>query len=227
MSGPDWYTGSDETGEVADGIEATIDHMNDQEADHTDIEELERLLELEQEPNWRCFLLGLIGTIHYDLDENEPASRILHESVSGYRTYLDSFDSVINVYCQACYTLGVLLYDEQRYEEAMPCFIRCIPFVHEVFEEVYSANVFLFLESCCSQTGQPELALVYAEVGAFFRGCDCSSMEKLMIAYDRAGRLDKATEIFHLLSKQCREFEHFDRVMEYAQLHLGETGTIN
>lgn len=227
MSRPEWYTGVDMTGEVARGIEIAIDRMNDQEADHTDIEELEKLFELEQEPNWCSFLLGLIGTIYYDLDEIEPANHMLQESVAGYRSYLDSFDSVLNVYCQACYTLGVLLYDEERYEQAIPCFMRCIPFVHEVFEDVYAANVFLFLESCSSHIGQPELALVYAEVGAFFRDCDCSSLEKLMIAFDRAGRMDKATEVFHLLSQQCREYDHFDRVMEYAQDHLGETGTIN
>jgi tetratricopeptide (TPR) repeat protein len=227
MARPDWYTGSDLSGEIARGIEATIERMNDQTADHSDIRELTQLLDLERDTNWRCFLKGLIGTIHYDLGETELAAGVLEDSLSGYQAYLDSFDDVINVYCQTCYTMGVLLYDEERYQEAIPYLMRCIPFVHEVFEEVYSANVFMFLESCYGRTGQPELAMVSAEVAAFFRSCDCSSLEKLMIAYHRAGRLDKATEVYHILASRCREYEHFDRVMEYAQSKLGETGIVN
>ena len=105
MDNPEWYTGSDLSGRVAAGIESVIERMDARTADHVDAKALQKLLSLEEEPNWRSFLQGLIGTIYYDLEEIESARKYLAESVSGYQTYLISFDDVLSVYCQSSYTL--------------------------------------------------------------------------------------------------------------------------
>ena len=125
MQIPEWYTGSDESGRVAAGIERAIERMDERTADHSDIMDLEKLLAREEEVNWRNFLLGLIGTIHYDLEEIGSARTILEQSVTSYKPYLESFDDVLSVYCQSCYTLGVILFDDGDYGQAIPSFLRC------------------------------------------------------------------------------------------------------
>ncbi len=227
MAIPEWYTGTDKTGRVAAGIEAIIERMDGRTADHRDIEELRGLLDMETETNWSCFLLGLIGTIHYDLEEIDPAAQILQESVAGYKVYLESFDEVLSVYCQSCYTLGVILFDRKSFSEAIPYFLRCLPYMHEVYDEVYIGNIFSFLNLCMSWTNQIEAGMVFSEAAAFTRHCDCESLEHLMVAYANIGEMEKATEVFHLLQSHCQDYEEFDRVLDFAEQNLGESGVVN
>jgi len=227
MATPEWYTGTDETGRVASGIEAVIERMDARTADHSDIETLNGLLELEGEVNWRCFLFGLVGTIHYDLEEVEQAQKALTDSVAGYKVYTETFDEVLSVYCQSCYTLGVILFDADRYAEAIPHFLRCLPYMQEVYDETYVGNIFTFLNLCLSWTNQPEASLVFGEAAAFSRRYDCESLEHLMVAYGNNAEMEKATEVFHLLQSHCQDYEHIDRVLDYAERNLGETGVVN
>ena len=227
MPVPDWYTGTDTSGEVARTIETVIERMDAEAADHSDIDSLHRLLDLERDANWRSFVLGLAGTIHYELEEEEDAAAVLRRSIDGYRIFLESFDGVINVYTQSCYTLGVILHDADRFPEAVTYLLRCLPFMHEVFDEVYIANVHMFLESCYSETGQQEQGLIFAEAAVIAQPDDCESLERLMIAYGAAGQQLKATEVFHLMGSRCRSHESFGRAAEWAGRHLGETGVVN
>ncbi len=227
MDIPEWYTGSDRSGRVAKGIESVIDRMDARTADHRDATKLTSLLDLEDEPNWRCFVHGLIGTIFYDLEEIEPAREHLVESVHGYRAYLLTFDEVLSVYCQSCYTLGVILFDDAAYDEAIPCFLRCLPYMHEVYDETYVGHIHTFLALSLSWTNQAAASVVFSEAAAFVRRCDCESLEQLMIAFGNAGDADKAVDVFHLLQAGCRDYEHFDRVLEYAEQNLGESGVVN
>jgi tetratricopeptide (TPR) repeat protein len=192
-----------------------------------DAKALQKLLSLEEEPNWRSFLQGLIGTIYYDLEEIESARKYLAESVSGYQIYLISFDDVLSVYCQSSYTLGVILFDDGRYEEAIPCFLRCLPYMHEVYDETYIGHIHTFLALCLSWTNQPSASVVFSEAAAFVRRCDCESLEQLMVAFGNAGDTAKAADVFHLLQANCQDYENFDRVLEYAEKHLGELGVVN
>ncbi len=227
MAIPEWYTGTDKTGRVAAGIEGVIERMDSRTADHSDIEKLRGLLDLEKESNWSCFLLGLIGTIHYDLEEIEPATTTLEESVAGYKVYLESFDEVLSVYCQSCYTLGVILFDNKMYADAIPLFLRCLPYMNEVYDETYIGNIFSFLNLCMSWSNQNETGLVFSEAAAFTRHCDCESLEHLMVSYGNAGEMEKATEVFHLLQSQCQDYEEFERVLDFAEQNLGESGVVN
>jgi hypothetical protein len=227
MAIPEWYTGTDDTGEVAGGIEAVIERMDARTADHEDVDRLKRLLTIENEVNWKCFLLGLVGTIHYDLEEVEVAKKTLTDSVSGYKVYLETFDEVLSVYCQSCYTLGVILFDSNEYQEAIPYFLRCLPYMHEVYDDTYVGNIFTFLNICLGWTNQNDASLVFCEAAAFSRRCDCESLEHLMVAYGNKGEVDKATEVFHLLQSNCQEYENIDRVLDYAERDLGESGVIN
>jgi pentatricopeptide repeat protein len=201
--------------------------MDSRAADVTDVARLEHLLTMEQEVNWRCFLLGLVGTIHYDLEDTERANKILEESIAGYKVYLDTFDEVLSVYCQSCYTLGVILFDSQRFAEAIPFFLRCLPYMHEVYDETYIGNIFSFLNICFSWADENQASLVFAEAATFTRRCDCESLEHLMVAYGNTGEMDKAIEVFHLLQSRCQDYEQIDRVLDYAERNLGESGVVN
>ena len=227
MQIPEWYTGTDQTGQVAAGIERVIERMDQRTADDTDIRDVQDLLALEQEVNWRSFLLGLMGTIHYDLEEIDSAKQILEESISSYKAYLESFDEVLSVYCQSCYTLGVILFDDGRYGEAIPFFLRCLPYMHEVYDETYIGHIYTFLALCLSWTNQAGYSVVFSEAAAFTRRYDCESMEQLMIAFGDAGDIDKATDVFHLLQRHCQDYENYDRVLEFAEQNLGESGVVN
>ena len=227
MENPDWYTGSDPSGRVAAGIESVIERMDARTADHADTELLQTLLSLEDEPNWRCFLLGLIGTIYYDLEEVESARKHLVEAVAGYKVYLVTFDEVLSVYCQSCYTLGVILFDDGSYDGAVPCFLRCLPYMHEVYDETYIGHIHTFLSLCLTWTNQTNASVVFSEAAAFVRRCDCESLEQLMVSFGNAGENDKAADVFHLLQANCQDYENFDRVLEYAEQNLGESGVVN
>jgi hypothetical protein len=227
MENPDWYTGSDTTGRVAAGIESVIERMDARTADHADADLLLKLLSLEKETNWRCFLEGLIGTIFYDLDEIESARTHLAESVAGYKAYLTTFDEVLSVYCQSCYTLGVILFDDGRYVDAVPCFLRCLPYMHEVYDETYIGHIHTFLALSLSWTNQTSASVVFSEAAVFARRSDCESLEQLMVAFGNAGENDKAADVFHLLQSNCQDYENFDRVLEYAEQNLGESGVVN
>jgi len=227
MQIPEWYTGSDQTGRVAAGIERAIERMDERTADHSDINDLQELLKLEEETNWRNFLFGLIGTIHYDLEEVDSARTVLEESVTSYKAYLESFDEVLSVYCQSCYTLGVILFDDGRYGEAIPYFFRCLPYMHEVYDETYIGHIYTFLALCLSWTNQPGYSVVFSEAAAFTRRYDCESMEQLMVAFGDTGEIDKATDVFHLLQRHCQDYDNYDRVLAYAEQNLGESGIVN
>ena len=227
MKIPEWYTGSDQTGRVAAGIEHAIERMDERTADSADIEGLHDLLTLEEEINWRSFLLGLIGTIHFDLEEVESARKILEEAVPSYKAYLPTFDEVLSVYCQSCYTLGVILFDDGHYGEAIGFFLRCLPYMHEVYDETYIGHIYTFLALCLSWTNQTGYAVVFSEAAAFTRRYDCESMEQLMVAFGDVGEIDKATDVFHLLQRHCQDYENYDRVLDFAEQNLGESGVVN
>jgi tetratricopeptide (TPR) repeat protein len=227
MQIPEWYTGSDLSGQVAAGIESVIERMDARIADHDDVGRLEDLIALEEEANWRSFLRGLVGTIFYDLEEIDSAREHRAEAVAGFKVYLLSFDEVLSVYCQACYTLGVIHFDNGRYGEAIPCFMRCLPYMQEVYDETYIGHIFTFLALCSSWTNQADDSVVFAEAAAFVRRCDCESLEQLMISLTNSGATDKAADVFHLLQTNCQDYEHFDRVLEFAEQNLGESGVVN
>lgn len=227
MQIPEWYTGSDQSGRVAAGIERAIERMDERTADNSDINDLQNLLTLEKEINWRNFLCGLIGTIHYDLEEIDSARAVLEESVTAYKAYLESFDEVLSVFCQSCYTLGVILFDDGRYGEAIPYFLRCLPYMHEVYDETYVGHIYTFLSLCLSWTNQPGYSIVFSEAAAYTRRYDCESMEQLMVAFGDTGQVDKATDVFHLLQRHCQDYENYDRVLAYAEQNLGESGIVN
>jgi tetratricopeptide (TPR) repeat protein len=227
MKIPEWYTGSDATGQVAAEIEAVIERMDARIAGHEDVQRIQDLLSLEEEPNWRCFLIGLVGTIYYDLEDIDQARTHLSDSFSGYKAYLETFDEVLSVYCQTCYTLGVILFDDGRYDEAAPCFMRCLPYMHEVYDETYIGHILTFLALCLGWTNQPSASVVFSEAAAFTRRYDCESLEQLMVAFGNAGDSEKATDVFHILQANCQDYEHFDRVLEYAEQNLDESGVVN
>ena len=227
MQIPDWSSGSDESGRVAAGIERAIERMDERSADHSDIDDLKQLLTLEQEVNWRNFLLGLVGTIHYDLEEIDSARAILEESIMSYKAYRETFDEVLSVYCQSCYTLGVILFDDGRYGEAIPFLLRCLPYMHEVYDETYIGHIYTFLALCLNWTNQSRYSVVFSEAAAYIRRYDCESLEQLMVAFGDVGEVEKATDVFHLLQSHCQDYEHYDRVLDYAEQNLGESGIVN
>ncbi|RLE23321.1 MAG: hypothetical protein DRJ65_12065 [Acidobacteria bacterium] len=227
MSIPEWYTGSDRSGDVAKGIEAIIAKMDEHQADHQDISRLRDLQSVETEVNWRAFLLSLIGTIHYDLKEQDKAAEALESALMDFKPYLSTFDEVLSVYCQTCYTAGVLFYEREQYAVAAPYLLRCLPYLHEVYENAYVGDIYSLLTICLNMTDEVEDALIFAEAAAFARQYDCESLENLMIAYVATGQNQKASEVFQVLSDRCRQSDNFERILDFARRELGETGVVN
>jgi tetratricopeptide (TPR) repeat protein len=227
MDSPEWYSGSDHSGEVPDIIERVIARIDANTADSGDIDALRDALTIEDEVNWRGFLLSLIGIIHYDMDQPEPALRLLESAVATCKVYHPTFDQVLNVYCQACYTLGVLLCDAERYDEAIPYLLRCLPYVREVYDDAYIGEIYSILNVCMSWTQRPAEALAFAEAAAVARQGDCETLENLMVALASAGELDRAREIFQLFVSRCPNADNAQRVTEFARHNLGEESVVN
>lgn len=227
MSIPEWYTGSDRTGAVASGIEEIIARMDQHQADHEDISRLRDLQSIETEVNWRAFLLSLIGTVHYDLQELDEAAEALESALDAYKPYIETFDEVLSVYCQSCYTAGVLFYEREQYAVAAPYLLRCLPYLHEVYENAYVGDIYSLLNICLSMGDDVESALVFAEAAAFARQYDCESLENLMIAYVATGDVQKASEVFQTLSQRCRHSDSYERILDFARRNLGELGVVN
>jgi len=223
----EWYTGSDTSGNVAQGIEAIIARMDEHTADHSDISRLRELQSIETEVNWRAFLLSLIGTIHYDLQELDQAAEALEDALTSYKPYISTFDEVLSVFCQTCYTAGVLFYEREQYAVSAPYLLRCLPYLHEVSENAYVGDIYSLLTVCLNMSDNVEGALVFAEAAAFARQYDCESLENLMIAYVATGDTQKASEVFQLLSERCRNSDTFQRVLDFARQNLSETGVVN
>jgi tetratricopeptide (TPR) repeat protein len=201
--------------------------MDDHDAGHEDILLLRDLLAVEDEVNWKAFLLSLVGTIHYDLGEIDAAAGILEDALGSYKPYLPTFDGVLSVYCQTAYTTGVLLFENESYAEAVPCLLRCLPYLHEVYDNAYVGDIYTLLNICLGMADDMAASLVFAEAAAFSRACDCDSLENMMVAYFNVGEQDKAIEVFHILSERCHESDHFERILDFARKNLGETGVVN
>ena len=227
MDLPEWYTGSDRSGRVAAGIERLIARMDEHEADEQDLERIDEVMELEEEENWRAFLLSLSGTILFDLERYGEAGEILGNALSAYKTHLSSFDETLSVYCQSCYTAGILFFDRELYEQAIPCLLRCLPYIHEVSDEAYVGDIYTLLNVSYSMVDDFSSALVFAEAAGFARKHDCDSLENLMVAWYGVGDLDRALEVFHILEQRCREVESFDRILDFARKKLGAAGLVN
>jgi tetratricopeptide (TPR) repeat protein len=227
MDSPEWYSGSDHSGEVATVIERVIAHIDANTAGPEDIDALRDALTIEDEVNWRGFLLSLIGIIHYDLDQPEPALRQLETAVATYRVYFPTFDQVLNVYCQACYTLGVLLCDAERHDEATPYLLRCLPYVREVYDDAYIGEIYAILNVCMGWTQRPGEALAFAEAATVARQGDCESLEHLMVAMATAGDTDGAREVYQLFMDRCGHAENAHRVVDFARRNLGEESVVN
>jgi len=227
MNLPQWYTGSDRSGQVVAGIEETISNMDEHQAGSADIERLGELLELEEENNWRAFLLSLVGTILFDLEKYDEAAETLQGALAVYEVHLPSFDEVLSVYCQSCYTLGILFFDRELYSEAIPCLLRCLPYVHEVSDEAYLGDIYTILNVSYSMIDDFSTALIFAEAAVFARNHDCESLENLMVACYGVGEIDRAIDVFHVLKESCRDTEGFDRILDFAREKLGTTTMVN
>jgi len=227
MTTPEWYSGSDRSGQVATTIENVIEHMDAQEMDHEDLERLESSLTLETDPNWRSFIRGLMGLILFELDDRPVARRALEESVAGARAQLSSFDGVLSVYCQVCYTLGTLLFDDDEWDEAATCFLRCLPYMHEVYEDVYRGNVYAHLQECFNRLDRSAEAVVFGEAAVLLRGPEPKTLERLLTSFIGTGQLDRATEIYSMITTSCDDEELLRRVTDLADEHLSNTGIVN
>jgi len=227
MNLPQWYTGSDHSGQVVAGIEETIANMDEHKAGSRDIERLGELLELEEEDNWRAFLLSLVGTILFDLEKYDDAAEALQAALAAYHVHLPSFDEVLSVYCQSCYTAGILYFDRELYSEAIPCLLRCLPYVHEVSDEAYLGDIYTILNVSYSMIDDFAMALIFAEAAAFARNHDCESLENLMVAHYGVGEIDRAIDVYHVLERNCRDAEGFDRILDFAREKLGTATTVN
>lgn len=221
MTVAEFYSGTDTSGKVPATLDEVIERSDHKKAQMSDVDELHQLLEIEEDPNWRGFVLGLAGLILYDLEDSSASRVCLHDAMDSFVHHLNSFDDVTNTYCQACYRLGYFLWEEGDWQQASAFMLRCVPHMHAVYSDapVFVENILSVLAICYARMERTEEALALAEAAAFETERDCGSLETLLYAYADVRQPGKATSTLRHMVAHCSTYEHLPRVMDFAASH--------
>ena len=170
MTSLEWYSGSDRTGEVPRVVEevSSLIERNAPDLDASHLEMLKHAIEVEKEPNWIAFLTGLAGMVLEALGLSDEAEEAYKAVAVFSRPDLETFDDILNVYCQANYRFGKMLLEARHYERALEAFFRVVPYMALVFEDEHRCAVASFVDHCFSELGKPRFALPFAEAAAYF-----------------------------------------------------------
>lgn len=190
----EWYSGSDQSGEVSAVIEAISELLEEDNPDvgGEHLQMLKSALEIEEEPNWIAFLTGLVGMLLEVLGLLNEAKEAYKRVAEFTRPELETFDDILKVYCQAYYRAGKILLEEEKYEEALGAFFRVLPYMTLVFEDEHRSAVTNFVEHCFSELGQSDFALPFAEATAYYCPDDELTLRVLVNAYAASGFTWKA-----------------------------------
>ena len=205
------YSGSDHSGEVRSTVES-VSELLEQDAPDVGVSHLEilkRAIDIEEEPNWIALLFGLVGMVFEVLGLSNEARKAYKEVVDVSRPDVETFDDILNVYCQANYRIGIMLLEEERYEEALEAFFRVLPYMTLIFEEEHCCAVAAFVDQCFSELDRSRFALPFAEAAAYYCHGDDLTLKFLAKAYVANGlpwKADLVTKGSKRGSKRAAEF---------------------
>ena len=112
----DWYSGSDETGEVPAGLDSYLQNSDDWSRDHR-LTVLFGLLEIERDPNWRGHLNYLVGAEHLHANDPQTAMPCFDAAERSFDPLSPNFVGVASSFCRNRYCLiREKLMDEEKDE---------------------------------------------------------------------------------------------------------------
>jgi hypothetical protein len=110
----DWYSGSDETGEVPAGLDSYLQNFDDWSRDHR-LTVLFGLLKIERDPNWRGHLNYLVGAEYVQANDPQTAMPYLEAAERSFDPLSPNFVDVASSFCRNRYCLiRKKLMDEER-----------------------------------------------------------------------------------------------------------------
>lgn len=220
MNNFDWYLGTDESGEVPVTIEAVMNRMDLKVTGVEDISRLRSCLDKENEPNWRGFLLGLIGLIFLGINDVDRARNSFLRAMEFFDIAASSFEGVSNVYCQCCYSIGTIYFGEGEADLAFSFFTRCLANMYDVYDDVFIGNIFLFMDLCMNERGDYPAAVAFSENAVIATGGSIDALESLMISQFNAGLVESASNSSRRILERCEDQNTLERVHEFAARNL-------
>jgi len=217
----DSYSGRDTTGEVWQLLESVIGVLDSDGLAAAHAEMCQQAHDLEEDSNWRGFALGLKGLVLQRLGNSNEARDCLERAVDLTATYADNFEDIANVYCQACYTLGSILFDDMdQTQPAILTFLRCLPYMHDVYSDLYIGNIFGFLDVLFSRQGREQESAVFAESALYYHGLESPTLESLMYSYVNLGDKERARAVLRVLLDKVTDPDSIARIEDFADRRL-------
>ena len=226
----EWYTGSDSSKTVPR-------RLNDlrQRGEATSLKEknkiLRKLLELEEEPNWRGYLLWRIGREHADDHCQKEAVAAFFEAKSEFDPLRGTIADVMHAYCD---TLEFLIcwhyFDRGEMESVAELSVAIVANMKDAdFDEFTTKMTFFYLGKALSalarkhdlQWPQP-LALASFLKWHHLAPEDEASLEHLVYAYFKADDLTHCRSAVEMCLEVAPAGEVRDRVEEFAREHARE-----
>ena len=172
MMRPEDYTGSDTSGWIARVFSEAVRVLEDEgESQGTHfIEQVERALSLERDPNWKGFAAGLIGMFEEAQDNLDAAASWYRKALAHADPTLSTFDDTLYMYGFSAYYLGVIRFDKEDWPRAAEAFFHCIPWLDEVFEDPFRGNILSFLALALLGSGRVREAVPFARAAVSVRG---------------------------------------------------------
>jgi len=166
------YTGSDQTGFVVTVLTRAIEALDSAGVSdsHAEIlDQLQRALDLEQDPNWQAFIVGLVGMLHERSGSRKNALDRYEDALYRADVTYASFDDTLRVYCQVAYYLGAARFDDEDYEGTVRALFHCLPWMWEIFDDLFVGNIVSYLALSLLSLGRPAEALPFARAAVMIR----------------------------------------------------------
>ena len=172
MMRPEDYTGSDTSGRIARVFSEAVRILEDEgvcQETHF-IEQVEQAFSLERDPNWKGFAAGLIGMLEEAQHDLDAAESWYQQALAHADATLSTFDDTLYMYGYSAYYLGVIRFDKEAWPAAAEAFLHCIPWLDQVFEDIFRGNILSFLALALLESGRVREAVPFARAAVSVRG---------------------------------------------------------
>ncbi len=231
----DWYSGSDETGDVPAGLDSYLQSSDDWSQDHR-LTVLFGLLEIEEDPNWRGHLNYLVGAEYLLANDPQTAMPYFDAAERSFDPLSPNFVDVASSFCRNRYCLiRKKLLDEEKddliltYGLSVLCWRE--PDTLTAYEERLLYNALGFALSGLSESKQTlELDQLAFEVRrrAIYVGDDLE--DGLVNLFLSALALRDRSKCERILKRLCEvgaRPETMDELRTMMRSHLGGADTTN
>lgn len=220
----EWYSGSDKTLQVAKRLEklnATFDDLSSEER----LVAYQGLLDQEHDPNWRASILHTIGWIHRLAERWDTAFDAFKKACETYDPLAANFSDVEDDYCRSHYFVAVETCPEAEPTACLRYAFKVLPFLNKGhLDEFETALILGNIGSTLNELGhQPanswaySVALTFHAVGHHIDPEDPGNLESLLYTYLNIDDRRAAQRVLDMFAEVGGEYEHRDRVLEFAR----------